>query len=601
MKLRAGDFKPYARVLAYCRPYIARLSAAVVCMAFSSAFGIVPPWLVKNVIDDVLSKGDKAMLNLISVGIVVLYAVKASFGYGYMYLMAWVGQKVIMTLRLELYDKTQKLSLRVLYRRRAGEFLSRITNDVTALQNIISSVVVDLAVQSFNFVGILGFLLFINWKLTFFTFIVIPIAVLAIDRASAKLRLVGSDIQEQLAQLAGIAQEALSSIRIVRSFATEQLEYDRFDTQSRKHFRAIIKGTQTRGLLEGFVEVVLFAAMAPILWLGGRGVLAGELTSGELVAFLIYLGLLVQPVRVISRVVSAIQQGVASAERVFEILDERDEVAQPTSPVSLKEMKGEIVFEDIWFAYEEDRWILSGLNLRIAPGERVALVGRTGAGKSTIADLILRFYDPTRGRILIDGVDLRHLDLAAYRRRIGVVPQDPVLMKGTLAYNISYGCPGAPAESIKKASVMAGIDEFISLLPQSYESEVGERGVTLSGGQRQRVAIARAIVRDPVILLMDEATSSLDALVESQVQGAMDEAMRGRTSLIIAHRLSTIREADRILVLDNGRIAEEGRHDELMSVRGRYFNLYSLTDVEHDAVSQAGKGSRRDMGAGLDA
>jgi subfamily B ATP-binding cassette protein MsbA len=580
LKLRFEDFKPYMRVLTYCRPYAGRLLAAFFCMALSAAFEIAPPWLVKNMIDDVLAKGDWAMLTLIAVGMVALCAFKAAFAYGYSYLMAWVGQKVIMSLRLELYDKTQRLSLRVLYRHRIGEFLSRITNDVATLQSVLSTAVVDLIVKSFSFIGILGFLFYINWKLTLITFTVMPLAALAIDRASDRLRRIGGEIQEQLAQLAGIAQEALSSVRIVRSFATEDMEYERFNVQSGKHFRAIIKGAQTKGFLEGFVEVVLYLAMAPILWLGGRDVLAGRLTTGELVAFLIYLGLLVQPVRVISRVVSTIQQGVASAERIFEVLDERDEVAAPPSPAVLKNMLGEIVFEDVWFAYYEDSWVLRGLNLRIKPGERVAVAGTTGAGKSTIADLLLRFYDPTRGRILVDGVDLRELDLASYRRKIGVVPQDPVLMKGSIAYNISYGCENASPGSIKKAAIMAGIDEFVSSLPDGYDAEVGERGVTLSGGQRQRVAIARAIVRDPVMLLMDEATSSLDTLVESQVQSAMNEAMRGRTSLVIAHRLSTIREADRILVLCDGRVEEEGPHDELMAARGRYFTLYSIQGTE---------------------
>jgi subfamily B ATP-binding cassette protein MsbA len=544
-------------------------------MTLSAVFGIVPPWLVRNMIDDVLSGGNAAALDMIAVGMVALYLLKGLFGYGYAYLTAWVGQRAIMAIRLELYDKTQRLSLRVLYRRRTGEFLSRITNDVATLQNVVSSVVVDLAVQSLYFIGFLGFLFYINWKLTLATFLVIPPAAMLIDRASAQLRVIGGDIQEQLAQLAAIAQEALSQVRVVRSFATEDSEAERFDAQSRKHFRSIMKGTQTRGILEGLVEVTLFVAMAPILWLGGRDVLAGNLTAGELVAFLIYLGLLVAPVRTISRSVSTIQQGVASADRIFEILDEKDEVALLSSPLVLGNIRGEVAFEDVWFAYEGERWVLSGFSLAVRPGEKVAIVGPTGTGKSTLGDLLLRFYDPLKGRVLIDGADLRELDLKAYRRRVGVVPQDPALMKGSLAYNISYGCD-VPHESIKKAAVMAGIDAFVSSLPDGYGTEVGERGVTLSGGQRQRIAIARAIVRDPAILLMDEATSSLDAVVESQIQGAMNVAMAGRTSIVIAHRLSTVRDADRIVVLGEGRVQEEGTHDALIAKRGAYFELYSL-------------------------
>ena len=572
---------PYIRLFAYCKPYINRLVPALVLMALSALFGIIPPWLIKNVIDDVLIAGNGALLNLLAGGVLVLYILKALFGYGHIYLMTWVSQKIIIDIRLELYDKTQRLSFRLLYKKRMGEFLSRITNDVATLQLILSTAIVDLIIQSITFFGIISFLLFLNWKLVLFVFALLPLAVFVIHRASSKLRRVGSDIQEQLAQLAGIAQESLSSVRIIRAFATEKLEFGRFDEQSRNHFKALMHGTQIKGVLEGFVEVILMAALALILWLGGRDVLSDRITLGGLMAFLMYLGLLVQPVRVISRVVGTLQQGVAAAERIFSVLDEPDEVKISESPVSAAEMKGEITFEDVWFAYDEDKWVLQGLNFKISRGEKVAIVGTTGAGKSTIADLILRFYDPTKGRILIDGADLRELDLTGCRRRIGVVPQDPVLMKGSISYNISYGAEAASAEDIKRAAVVADIDGYISSLPDGYDSEVGERGVTLSGGQRQRVAIARAVVRDPVILLMDEATSSLDSIVESQVQSAMNEAMKGRTSIIIAHRLSTVREADRIMVIDRGCLVESGSHDELVALRGRYYDLYSLQNGEN--------------------
>ncbi len=571
----------YVRLLGYCKPYKMRLAAALACMVLSAIFGIIPPWLIKNVVDDVLINKQSSTLNLLAVGIVALYILKAVFGYGHMYLMTWVGQKVVIDIRLELYDHTQRLSLAKLYSKRSGEFLSRITNDVATLQNILAAVVVDFVVQGCTFIGIIGFLLFINWKLTFVTFVVTPLAVLVIDKASSKLREVGGTIQEKLAMVAAIAQEALSSIRIVRAFVTEEKEYARFENESNRHFKAVMKGTQVRGFLEGIVEVILIAALAFILWFGGRDVIKGRLTAGELLAFLTYIGLLVQPIRVLSRVISTIQQGVASADRVFEILDEKNEVPLPDKPVVLKPMDGRICFRDVWFAYKDKSWVLKGLDFEIEKGQKVAVVGSTGAGKSTLADLVMRFYDPQKGCILIDGTDLRQLDLKTYRRQIGVVPQDPVLMKGTLAYNIGYGFEGVTDADMVKAAEIAGILDFIRGLPDGFDTEVGERGVTLSGGQRQRIAIARAVVRDPRILIMDEATSSLDALVEQQVQDAMRKAMEGRTSIIIAHRLSTIRDADRIAVLSGGKLVEQGTHEELLSMKGHYSRLFMASNGEH--------------------
>ncbi|MBQ9881497.1 MAG: ABC transporter ATP-binding protein [Synergistes sp.] len=571
------EWASYFRVLKYCVPYRKQLCYAIICMILAAAVSIIPPWLIKNVVDDVLIKKQMYMLNILCVSVVVLYVLKALLSYANLYLMTWVGQKVVIDIRLELYDHTQRLSLATLYSRRSGEFLSRITNDVATLQNILASAIIDFVVQGVTFVGIIGLLIFLNWRLMIICFLIIPVAVFAMDRASSKLRRVGAVIQDRLAMVAAIAQEAVSSIKIVRSFATEEEEYERFKEESMLHFKALMKGTQVRGILEGAVEVILISALALILWSGGRSVIAGRLTAGGLIAFCTYIGLLVQPVRTLSRVISTIQQGAASADRIFEILDEKNEVPIAEDPKILSPMNGRISFEDVHFSYNSSKTVLDGLSFDIAKGEKVAIVGPTGAGKSTIADLIMRFYDPQSGVIRIDGEDIRGLDIKSYRRQIGIVPQDPVLMKGTLAYNIGYGCRNVTKEALEQAASIAGIYDFIMSLPQGFETEVGERGVTLSGGQRQRVAIARAVVRDPKILIMDEATSSLDALVEQQVQEAMHNAMEGRTSIIIAHRLSTIRGADRIFVLRDGRIAECGTHDELIAAGGHYCRMYEAS------------------------
>ncbi len=565
----------YRRLLSLLKPYHGKMGAALVCMVGAGICAAIPAWLMKNVVDGVLIRKEYFMLNMLVVGLVVLFVLKAGFTYGQKYLMGWVGQKIVMDLRVAAYAHLQTLSLKFINDKRVGELLSRVTNDANMLQTTVSTVAVDLVIQGVSCAAMLGYCLYLNWRLMLYTLFILPIVVFVLKRASETLRKVGHGMQQRVADLSAVAEEALSAIRIVRAFATEELELGRFKESNQQNFDVIVQGIKVNALLNGAVEILLIVALALILWLGGQQVLSDRMTPGELIAFLGSLGFLASPINNFTRAVSQLQFGFAAAERIFGLLDNQDRVVTPPHAISLGHLRGEVAFEDVWFAYEGEQWILKGLNLRVKPGEKVAIVGTTGTGKSTLVDLIQRFYDPQRGRVTIDGYDLRNVDLKTLRQQIGVVPQDPVLMKGSIAFNISYGYQGTPDE-IEKAADIADISGFIESLPDAYRTEVGIRGVTLSGGQRQRIAIARAVIRNPRIIILDEATSSLDAAVERQIQNAMDKAMVGRTSFIIAHRLSTIINADRILYLEKGRIIEEGRHEELLRKKGAYQKLFAL-------------------------
>lgn len=567
---------PVKFMLARTRKYSFKIFLAMVFMLASSALNVLPPYLFKNIVDDVLISRNVFMLNMICVSIVVIFGLKAITTYYQRYMMNEAGQSVVMDIRTELYDHMQRMSLQKIYASRIGELMSRITGDVAVLQNIVTSTIVELLFNLVTFLGMFAFIVYINWRLTLLIVMVLPVVGFLLSFASKRLRRAGHNVQEHLADITATAQEAFSAIRVVRSFATEDMELKRFEQANSENYKALMQAVSIQGVLAGVIEEFLIVALAVVFWFGGHSVIEGSLTPGELISFVGYIAFMVQPIRSVMNNMGTLQTGIASAERIQDMLGMPVEDSQGNEGINPGRLKGNVKFEGVSFCYDEGQVILNGIDLDVKAGEKIAIVGATGSGKSTFADLIPRFYDPTAGRILIDGRDIRSLSLRELRRQIGIVPQECVLMKGSIAFNIAYGLEDVELERVIEAAEIADIRSFIEGLPEKYETEVGERGVTLSGGQRQRIAIARAVIRDPRILILDEATSSLDIAVERAVQGAMDRAMSGRTSFMIAHRLTTIRSADRILVLEGGRFTQSGTHDELMKAGGLYADMYRM-------------------------
>ena len=562
-------------LLSYTRKYWLKLILAVIFMLASAGLNVLPPYMFRNVVDDVLISKNIFMLNIICGSLILIFGLKAITTYYQRYLMSQAGQSVVMDLRITLYDHIQRMSLSRIYASRIGELMSRITGDVETLQNVVSNTFIDLLFNLVTFMGMFAFIIYINWKLTCFIIIILPFVALLLSYASRKLRLAGHNVQEELANITATAQEAFSAIRVVRAFATEDEELERFTLANSKNYKALLQAVSIQGILAGVIEVFLIFALSIIFWYGGNDVINGTLTPGELISFVGYIAFMVQPIRSIMNQMSSLQRGIASAERICDILQLPSEDSDADNGIKHR-ISGAVKFENVCFHYNEGQEILSNINLDVKAGEKIAIVGPTGSGKSTLVDLIPRFYEPSAGRIIIDGYDIREFSLKDLRRQIGIVPQESILMKGTLAFNIAYGLKNIDMDKIIEASEIADIRDFIEGLPDKFQTQTGERGVTLSGGQRQRIAIARAVIRDPKILILDEATSSLDSAVEHQVQEAINRAMTGRTAFIIAHRLSTVRDADRILVLKDGKFVQSGTHEELLRSGGLYAELYNM-------------------------
>lgn len=566
----------YLRVLVYVRPYIPRLAAALLCIVLAAGGNLAVPWIIKDVIDEVLTNKDMVMLNIIAVGILIIFFLRGIFFFGQTYLMSYVGQRVIIDIREAVYRHLQRLSLSYFDKRQTGAIMSTVTNDVSALQAALVESVVEMVTETIILIGSLLSMFFLHWKLSLLTLFTMPLILQAINTFGRKLRKAGRVLQERTADITAVLQETIAGIRVIKSFAREEHEISRFTQENFYNFRAQMKTSQLMAALTPVIEFFAAIGVVVIIWYGGMEVIEGTITSGALIAFLIYVVNLANPVKRISRVYGNIQRALAAAERVFEVLDTKSDIQEQPDAIALPTVQGHVAMNNVTFSYTPGHNALDNVSLEVKPGQMIAIVGPSGAGKTTIANLLPRFYDPQAGSILVDGHDIRTITLQSLREQIGIVPQETILFNGTVYDNILYGRLDASEAEVIAAAKAANAHEFIEKLPDQYNTSIGERGATLSGGQRQRIAIARAILKNPRILILDEATSALDTESEKLVQQALDKLMVGRTSFVIAHRLSTVQRADLIVVLAKGAIVEQGTHSELLAKGGLYRKLHQV-------------------------
>ncbi len=577
----------FKRLLKLARPHFKRFIIALFCMLIVGGTTSALAYLVKPALDEIFLKKNVKMLVWIPLIIVILYFLKGFASYMQTRLMQYIGLRIIADLRNELYRKIQMQSLSFFSRFPTGVLMSRITNDVATIQGAVSEAVTSLFKDSFTIMGLTFVIFYRDWKLALLGMVIFPLVAYPIATFGQKMRSISRRSQITMGTLNTLLHETITGTRIVKAFGMEEYENRRFQTENERLFNLYIKAVSVNAIASPVMEFLGGLGIAAIVLYGGYQVISGATTPGNLFSFLTALIMLYEPIKRLTNVNNTIQQGIAGAQRVFEIIDHEPEIKNKPGAYDLPPISQGIEIENVSFAYD-DKPVLKGINLSIKAGEIIAFVGASGGGKTTLANLIPRFYEVTEGRILIDGHDIRDVTIESLRAQIGMVTQQTILFNDTVRNNIAYGDISRSEEEIVSAAKAANAHDFIMQLPAGYDTIIGEQGAKLSGGERQRISIARALIKNPPILILDEATSSLDTEAEAEVQGALEKLMEGRTTILIAHRLSTVRNADRIVVISEGRIVEEGTHETLIEKRGEYYRLYLLQfagdEIPHEVL-----------------
>lgn len=580
-------FQQLKRILHFARPYAVGLSGGFLLFFLATAVGLVLPLGIKALLDTAIGQRNADLLNQLAIGLLALFIFRFVLSFFGSYIMMLIGEKIVIGLRSRLYNHLLHLDVKFFHNQRVGDLTSRIISDAGSIRSLVTENLVTTVLTLLQFFGALVIMLTIDWKLTLVVLLAAPAATAASQAFGPYLQNASRKVQEKAGRTVAVLQEVFNAVPMVKVYDREGYEKGRFDSSLDDVYVATRTAVRAQSLFSAVIGLVTAVSTIAIFWAGGHSVLSGTLTAGDLVAFLFYAQSISQGLSQLAQIYGSLYSIVGSSERVFELLDLDAEVQNKPGALQPGLVRGELEFEDVCFAYQADHPVLDGVSFQAEPGKTIAIVGLSGAGKSSILKLLPRLYDPQRGAIRLDGHDLRDLDLSWLRQQVAFVSQDVMLFSSTVLENIRYGRLDASEEEIRAAAIAANAHEFIRDLPQGYETEIGERGVKLSGGQRQRLSLARALLKDAPILILDEATSSIDSLSEKLILEALKDARQSRTTLVVAHRLATVRDSDEILFIENGRIIQKGLHDELLSLRGPYATLVasqlSPASISHGA------------------